>query len=636
MKRINKHLSKLVFALPLLLTTSCSSFIDSIKENLWIGKLTCDVFFFNFNGELLYVDREIEIGQDATYKGDVPTRDGDEEYTYYAFAGWDKELTNIQYSINVYATFNGFNSKEEYEEYEKGLKGEDFASGPLALEHTSYDINTSQITAFEDENYFYYLTKSDTYSNISDDSFKNSIYYSSDHGYKTYTYERKIVHKNQVGALVAAMIKEKQEYSFDISNFILFDENHIDPVSFSNPLEIDKGYTYVMDYSKNYYFEDSKEDVEDYSTSAWMQNKRVTFTSHDLSGYYTQSLYFDVDVYVVIIKSKVNGDLLLYPQYHIYNPTYQYFFSENEADLTTNIEENEVNLDAYLTRINDVGHIDYVGKLDGNRNIFVSSAYELLRALGNSKAKIYLENDIDLAGNYVHVSYFEGLLDGNGYSLKNISSIGHHDGVNLFGGIFTNLNGTIRNLTIDNAKFVLNRNSGASRIQAGILASYTSSKAEIDKVKIENSMLDTDLATSETSGKFYSYVGGFVGRLQYGTISNCVLNNSAITNYTNIHTNTSSTADCWSYVGGIVGELYGGTVKSCTRRDDSQVDAATQIGSKTSASHCHAGGIVGYYTAGNILGENVSSLNNVDYHAIYVNGKKANSCSANKGAIKGN
>ena len=47
--------------------------------------------------------------------------------------------------------------------YEKGLKGEDFVSGPLALEHTSYDINTSEITDFEDENYFYYLTKSDSY-----------------------------------------------------------------------------------------------------------------------------------------------------------------------------------------------------------------------------------------------------------------------------------------------------------------------------------------------------------------------------------------------------------------------------------------------------------------------------------------
>ena len=69
MKRINKRLSKLVFALPLLLVTSCSSFIDSVKDNLWIGKLTCDVFFYNFNGEYLYVDRGLEIGQDATYIG---------------------------------------------------------------------------------------------------------------------------------------------------------------------------------------------------------------------------------------------------------------------------------------------------------------------------------------------------------------------------------------------------------------------------------------------------------------------------------------------------------------------------------------------------------------------------------------
>lgn len=67
MKRINKHLSKLVFALPLLLVTSCSSFFNSVKDNLWIGKLTCDVFFYNFNGEYLYVDRGLEIGQDATY-----------------------------------------------------------------------------------------------------------------------------------------------------------------------------------------------------------------------------------------------------------------------------------------------------------------------------------------------------------------------------------------------------------------------------------------------------------------------------------------------------------------------------------------------------------------------------------------
>ena len=52
------------------------------------------VTFVNYDESVLY-EAEVEKGNEAIYRGETPTKEEDDEFTY-EFDGWDKELTNIQ------------------------------------------------------------------------------------------------------------------------------------------------------------------------------------------------------------------------------------------------------------------------------------------------------------------------------------------------------------------------------------------------------------------------------------------------------------------------------------------------------------------------------------------------------------
>jgi hypothetical protein len=130
-----------------------------------------------------------------------------------------------------------------------------------------------------------------------------------------------------------------------------------------------------------------------------------------------------------------------------------------------------------------------------------------------------------------------------------------------------------------------------------------------------------------------SYVGGFVGQMTAGTISNSGIQGGYVHAWAAY---PSDRADGHAFAGGIVGYMTGGTVSNCSRADSTVIKAAgeqnSSIKTPNSAIRAAAGGLVGSRDGGTVRG--TSSANNLV--ATIVTGKSASSYSwARKEAIVG-
>ena len=138
-----------------------------------------------------------------------------------------------------------------------------------------------------------------------------------------------------------------------------------------------------------------------------------------------------------------------------------------------------------------------------------------------------------------------------------------------------------------------------------------------------------------TNGGTYvnMYLGGLVGELTAGTISNCNIHGGLISAWVGY---PSSSADGHAFAGGIVGHMTGGTVSNCSRADSTVVKAVGEqnsgIKTPNSAIRAAAGGLVGSRDGGTVRG--TSSSSNVS--ASVQTGKNASDYSWSRtGAIVG-
>lgn len=164
---------------------------------------------------------------------------------------------------------------------------------------------------------------------------------------------------------------------------------------------------------------------------------------------------------------------------------------------------------------------------------------------------------LDLGSNYVLVDDIEflkyhgtsagiffGTLDGNNHYLSGldilIPSVSYVESESI--GLFSVLQGTIRNLEIKDSKITLEPNhDGSGQINAGLLAGESVKNSIIDNITIRNSQLELHRKNSR--------VGGIVGK-----------SNSSITNSSIYTTTIYGNGD----LGGVVGNLYdGGLIDNC-------------------------------------------------------------------------
>lgn len=185
-----------------------------------------------------------------------------------------------------------------------------------------------------------------------------------------------------------------------------------------------------------------------------------------------------------------------------------------------------------------------------------------------------LMNDIDLSSlgtldKSLLVDHFEGTLDGNGYTLSNLTINSTEDSVGLFGEEFV---GRIANLNIDNINI-----TGAKDV--GVICgtttddnkSFGKGEQTISNVHVTNS------SVSSTSG---GYTGGFIGSIWQGfasisdssfegNITSTTFATGGIVGYiwagcsiSSCYVNANITTSS-SYTGGIVGDAEGTTIQQC-------------------------------------------------------------------------
>jgi hypothetical protein len=241
-----------------------------------------------------------------------------------------------------------------------------------------------------------------------------------------------------------------------------------------------------------------------------------------------------------------------------------------------------------------------------------------------------LVNDIDLKGvDWQPISYFFGILDGNGFTIKNLSIVTVYEEESPSVGLFEQIDSAyIKNLSITNATIIVTYkselgNSIYSRV--GTLAGVIGSYSRIENVFISSDILvitDSPGSTWENNmvgglagysgnyntfeqvqmqsvlqleGKYYLYLGGIIGYQEgnytsYKDISTAVT--GVIKNYINYP----------SFVGGVVGQSTGQAVTF------DQLISGGSLTTTSTDNSIYMGGLVGDLQRGKVINSS-SSMN---------------------------
>jgi len=248
--------------------------------------------------------------------------------------------------------------------------------------------------------------------------------------------------------------------------------------------------------------------------------------------------------------------------------------TETSRKTDYNDDKNPVGASNVLT-INVIANDDAV---EAEEIINVSAVNQFLAQGAN--ATYVLQNDIDFSGvDYTLFPEFRGVLDGNGFSLKNISI----ESLRLenFGVISVN-KGVIKNLIIEN----LELSSYGDSQNAGFVGN---NQGVVENVRV----------SGEIFTELYANVGGIAG-VNHGTIKACT-NLAKIFGGSNVGgicgENNGSVADCVNREGIVAKRCAGGIVGnnlSTQKLSDCLNTAAVRAtGDGTSYKGDYAGGIAG-------------------------------------------
>ena len=253
---------------------------------------------------------------------------------------------------------------------------------------------------------------------------------------------------------------------------------------------------------------------------------------------------------------------------------------------------------------------------EGYTPIYTANEFNNIR--NNLSGKYILMNDIDLSSYYkwdpigTGATPFTGELDGNGYSISNMTIYGDFgDSNKLYFGVFAYIkNSVIKNLAVYNTSVDINYTGSAKNsFYAGVIAGASTAST------IENCI---SAGYVNLEGFFYGSAGGIAGRDNTGTIKRCI-------SYTSI--NITSQNIYGIDIGGIAGVTSHDTVSECGNYGDISVNC---INSDIDSRTLYVGGISGDNSNVSVVSDCFNRGNiDIDFcmPSIYVGGITGNSWS---------
>ena len=252
--------------------------------------------------------------------------------------------------------------------------------------------------------------------------------------------------------------------------------------------------------------------------------------------------------------------------------------------------------------------VQYSGGTGEPNDPYRIASAEDLNDIGNHQEDwdkhFILVNDINLAeytgtqfkiiGN--SITEFTGVFDGNDRRVWNFTwnSTGK-DGIGLFG--YVGIDGQIKNLGMENVDVnAVNGNSVGGlvgHIRYGTITNCYSSGSVLGNYSVgglggvNRGTIANCYSTGSVSGR--NYIGGLLGENYYGTITNCY--------------STGSVLGSWSFVGGLVGENYEGQITNCC--STASVSGDDGIGGLVGWNYY--GMVTNCYSAGSVSGDYYAS-----------------------------
>ncbi len=268
-----------------------------------------------------------------------------------------------------------------------------------------------------------------------------------------------------------------------------------------------------------------------------------------------------------------------------------------------------------LPKVEKIGHTAYwkdnqKGLIKGynTEGTAISSRAELSAITGNGK--YYLTKDIDLSGaNWVPLCQetpFTGVLDGNGYTIKNMKINSYQ-----YNGLFGQMHGIVKNLKLTGVS--INHSSSTSSYVGAISGHSHSGDTEISNCSVTGTI-------SASASTATLRAGGIMG-YGFGVIKNC---------FVNVNMTSSSSGNSAVNMGGIVGESDSAiTIINCYKLGTMNIKGtASTSGTEDRAISIYSGGIIGDGAGGN---NRIENCYNVGKITNYASGKNTNASTSYDG-----